>query len=179
MTSHPAVSLDTTASPLSTQPACDLPKVRIWSQSETHADYSKAMVNAPVAYDLGLTGHCVRIVISDTGLTTVPHPELPRSRVDIIKGHINAGSFYTDQLDSDETRTFSGGAKYSFALASHGTSAAGMIAAASDGIGMHGMAPGAVVTMSTHPGYLDFTASEVSGSSGYVPVTLADLAELG
>ena len=151
-----------TASPLNAQPTCNLPKVRILSPLETHADYTKAMVNAQVAYELGLTGHCVRVAVMDSGLTTDPHPDLPRSRVDIIKG-----SFYTDGQASE---VLNDGTVFPHADARHGTATTGLIVAASDGIGMHGMAPGAKVS------HWSLVFGSGGGGRGYQPLPLAAIA---
>ena len=104
--------------------------------AETDLDYSKGMINAQVAYDLGLTGHCTHVVVIDSGLSNPPHRELNSERI-------------TRDRDTDPE------------TARHGIAVTSLVAAIADGYGMHGVAPGANVYHQT----VNFGSSGYSGPS--------------
>ena len=137
-------------------PNCAEPQVSVFSPAETNYDYSKAMINAQPAYDLGLTGRCVQVGVIDSGLASQPHPELPRDRVYAVDR-------YVDTLNGQVVD----GVLIPWSDASHGTGVAGLIGAASDGVGMHGVAPGVNIRM--------LTLTFGPGSPNYEPITLAGL----
>ena len=135
-------------------PTCTWEKPTISSKAETGFDYSKDMINAQPAYDRGLTGYCVKITVIDSGLTKQPHSELPRHRV--------AANILNDNLDDVGDSLAVLGLSEAF----HGTAVSGVIAAEADGVGMHGVAPGAGIWINT----LFF------GSGDYAPHTLREIA---
>ena len=121
---------------------------QILSTAETNADYSKGMINAQVAYDLGLTGHCAYVVVIDTGLSNPPHRELNSERI-------------TRDTDTDPATAF------------HGRSVTSLVAAIAGNGGMHGVAPGANVYHRTVA--LDssgYSGPSPASSHPYTPVTI-------
>lgn len=101
-------------------PPADPPPPSDFEDAEYNRDYSLALIGASQAYSLGGTGEGVTIAVIDTGLDFTHrefHNQLNPNIVDIIG-----------------TRNNYGDGQY------HGTAVAGVIAAARDGAGMHGVA---------------------------------------
>ena len=143
-------------------PTCTWAKPTISSMAETNFDYSKRMVNAQPAYDRGLTGHCISVSAVDSGLPFNPPSELPRNRV--------TANLFNDSPDTDEVAQLLG-----LSEAFHGTLVAGIIGAESDGVGMHGVAPGVDIWMYT----LLFGAQTPYSPTSLDVVALSDKAVAG
>ncbi|MGI9345144.1 MAG: S8 family peptidase, partial [Gammaproteobacteria bacterium] len=104
---------------------------------ETHADYSKSMINIGLAYDIGLSGNCVSVAVLDSGLSSSAHIDLPRERVFAPDGD------YNDTVIGIITDPE--GNQYKVLGSEHGTAVAGAVAGAKNGIGSHGVAFNATV----------------------------------
>ncbi|MGI9344994.1 MAG: S8 family peptidase, partial [Gammaproteobacteria bacterium] len=103
---------------------------------ETHADYSKSLINIGLAYDIGLSGNCVTVAVIDSGLSIPAHIDLPRERVFAPDGD------YREIVNE----------------AIHGSAVAGTVAGAKNGIGSHGVAFNATVHF--------FSNQDLNGSDG-------------
>ncbi|CAM4131319.1 Subtilase-type serine protease [Bordetella tumbae] len=110
--------------PVYAQTSGDLSSPDTWRTKEYLAQWGLDAINAADAYALDLDGSGVKIGVADTGIDP-NHPE--------FSGRIGGGY---DYLDNTATLTDSYG---------HGTMVASVIAANRDGVGMHGVAPGATV----------------------------------
>ncbi|MGI9346092.1 MAG: S8 family peptidase, partial [Gammaproteobacteria bacterium] len=118
-------------------PACLGSQNPAQDPDETHADYSKSMINVGMAYDIGLSGNCVSVAVLDTGLSSSAHIDLPRERV-----------FAPDEDYSDTVSGFvydKEGNQYKVLSSDHGTAVAGNVAGAKNGVGSHGVAFNATV----------------------------------
>ncbi|WP_179119638.1 autotransporter domain-containing protein [Ensifer adhaerens] len=112
-----------------------------WRTPEFNAQWGLAAIHAEYAYMLGYDGSGIKVGVVDSGLD-ITHPE--------FSGRYAEGITYDPakpwHLDSD----------------GHGTSVASVIAANRDGIGMHGIAPGATIVSiggSGNPGQVNFDAT--------------------
>ena len=124
---------------------------RISSTTETNADYSKGMINAQVAYDLGLTGHCTHVVVIDSGLSNPPHRELNSERI---------------TRDTDTAP----------ATAYHGIATTSLVAAIAGNGGMHGVAPGANVYHRTIAlGGTGYSGPSPADDDPYIPTSVSSL----
>ncbi|GGF82335.1 outer membrane autotransporter barrel domain-containing protein [Azorhizobium oxalatiphilum] len=106
--------------------------VSSWQTAEYFGSGALAQINAAAAYALGYTGSGVRVGVVDSGLDT-RHPE--------FTGRVVNGYDFTNDvaITSDEDHDLD-------ADVSHGTHVAGIIAAARNGVEMHGVAFNATLT---------------------------------
>ena len=139
-----------------------------YSPGETNVDYSKDMVNAQVAYDLGLSGNCQIAVVLDSGLTSIPHSELPRDRIYSISDYEDgiAGPYCIDGFDPVLEECI--GRVYASLDSQHGTAVSGVVAGQANAVGMHGVAPSGIVRM------IDVFAGD-GGGGDYSPTPLEAL----
>ncbi|WP_312364251.1 autotransporter domain-containing protein [Ensifer sp.] len=113
-----------------------------WRTPEFTAQWGLAAVHAEYAYTLGYDGRGIKVGVVDTGLD-ITHPEF-------------AGRY-------GEGVTYDPSKPWYLDLDGHGTAVASIIAANRDGVGMHGIAPGASIVQvgAFHElGYIDDRAAE-------------------
>ncbi|OYP36960.1 hypothetical protein CGZ80_06240 [Rhodopirellula sp. MGV] len=109
-------------------------------------DWNLNTISAPEAWAAGSTGQGITVAVIDTGVD-LDHPELQHSLF------VNPGEIPDNGLDDDHNGYVDDVSGYDFvdldAVADdgngHGTHVAGTIAAANDGIGSTGVAPGATI----------------------------------
>ncbi|MGI9346075.1 MAG: S8 family peptidase, partial [Gammaproteobacteria bacterium] len=141
-------------------PACLGSQNPAQNPEETHADYSKSLINIGLAYDIGLSGNCVSVAVIDSGLSSSAHIDLPRERV------YAPNEDYNDTVieiitDPEENQ-------FKFLASDHGTAVAGAVAGAKNGIGSHGVAFNATVHAFNYNGSLAFTDDFLIAEAGMV-----------
>lgn len=112
-----------------------------WRTPEFKAQWGLAAIHAEYAYMLGYDGRGIKVGVVDSGLD-ITHPEF-------------AGRYA-------EGITFNPDKPWNSVAEGHGTMVSSVIAANRDGVGMHGIAPGATIVAvgaSDRPGYVDFDAT--------------------
>ncbi|MGF6159758.1 subtilase-type serine protease [Ensifer sp. KUDG1] len=112
-----------------------------WRTPEFKAQWGLAAIHAEYAYMLGYDGSGIKVGVVDSGLD-ITHPEF-------------AGRYA-------EGITFNPDKPWNSVAEGHGTMVSSVIAANRDGVGMHGIAPGATIVAvgaSDRPGYVDFDAT--------------------
>lgn len=139
---HLAALFVSTALPAtaSTESAADPNDPQTWRTPEFQAQWGLAAIRAEYAYMLGLDGSGVKVGVVDSGLS-IDHPEFAGRYVEGI--------------------TFDPEKPWTYVAEGHGTMVASVIAANRDGVGMHGVAPGATIVQvgaSDEPGYINTAA---------------------
>ena len=112
-----------------------------WRTPEFYAQWGLAAIGAEYAYMLGYDGSGIKVGVVDSGLD-ISHPE--------FAGRYAEGITYNPEKP------------WTFVEEGHGTTVASVIAANRNGVGMHGIAPGATIVQvgaSHSPGYVDFAAA--------------------
>lgn len=112
-----------------------------WRTPEFNTQWGLAAIHAEYAYMLGYDGSGIKVGVVDSGLD-ITHPEF-------------AGRYA-------EGITFNPDKPWNSVAEGHGTMVSSVIAANRDGVGMHGIAPGATIVAvgaSDKPGYVDFDAT--------------------
>lgn len=97
-----------------------------WKTPEYRTQWGLDVINAADAYTKGLDGSGITVGVVDSGLDII-HPE--------FAGRYNEGITYDPSMP------------WNIDTDGHGTAVASVIAANRDGIGMHGVAPGAMIVM--------------------------------
>lgn len=121
--------------------AADPNDPQTWRTPEFQAQWGLAAIYAEYAYMLGLDGSGVKVGVVDSGLS-IDHPEF--------------SGRYVEGITFDPERP------WTFAAEGHGTTVASVIAANRDGVGMHGVAPGATIVQAgagEEPGYINPAAA--------------------
>ncbi|HEV7320364.1 MAG TPA: autotransporter domain-containing protein [Ensifer sp.] len=140
---HVATLLLSTALPsiVIAQDAGDPRDPATWRTAEFNAQWGLSAIHAEYAYMLGYDGSGIKVGVVDSGLD-ITHPEF-------------AGRYA-------EGITYNPAKPWNRDIDGHGTSVASVIAANRDGVGMHGIAPGATIVSvggMDVPGYVDFDAT--------------------
>ena len=137
-------------------------------------DWNINAVNAPESWNAGYTGEGVVVAVVDTGVD-LDHPDLAGSIF------VNAGEIAGDGIDNDGNGYVDDVHGYDFAardadpndISGHGTHVAGTIAAANNGFGATGIAPGATILP------VRVLGDNGSGSSNAVAAGIRYAADLG
>lgn len=119
-----AATADMLAGTVHAQMANRLGDPQMWRTSEYQAQWGLDFIGAADAYALGLDGSGVKVGVVDSGID-VNHSEFA-ARI---------GGVYDYVADFPKPVDFYG----------HGTMVASVVAANRDGVGMHGVAPGATI----------------------------------
>jgi hypothetical protein len=124
-------------------PVTVFPDVAYYGGSQ---DWSVNAINAPEAWAQGYTGQGVVVAVIDTGVQ-FNHPDL-NSQIYINAGEIGGNGIDDDRngyVDDTSGWDFYSGDNYADDGNGHGTHVAGIIAAAANGFGATGVAPGAKI----------------------------------
>ncbi|CAM4131312.1 Subtilase-type serine protease [Bordetella tumbae] len=116
--------IDLQASPALAQAIGEPSNPETWRTEEYYEQWGLGFIRAADAYALGLDGSGVKVGVVDTGV----NPHLPEflNRIGGGYDYVNNTAVMTDSIG-------------------HGTMVASVIAANRDGVGMHGVAPGAMI----------------------------------